>query len=94
MAQVHRRSRATSAITQGQVSLCGMGVFSDVPIGSLQGTAERPLPCNAERRNRFNVGVEQQFGAKFSVQAEYFWKFTRGAYDFNTFLNTPLNFPI
>jgi hypothetical protein len=39
-------------------------------------------------------GVEQQVGAKFSVQAEYFWKFTRGAYDFNTFLNTPLNFPI
>src|SRR5438445_5781630 len=31
---------------------------------------------------------------RFSVQAEYFWKFTYGAYDFNTILNTPLNFPI
>ncbi|PYX42707.1 MAG: hypothetical protein DMG83_19830 [Acidobacteria bacterium] len=28
------------------------------------------------------------------MQAEYFWKFTYGAYDFNTILNTPLNFPI
>jgi hypothetical protein len=46
------------------------------------------------RRNQFNVGIEQQFGAKFGVQAEYFWKFTDGAYDFNTILNTPLNFPI
>ena len=46
MAQVHRRSRSTSAITQGQVRLCAMGVFSNVRTGSLQGIAERPLPCS------------------------------------------------
>ena len=51
-------------------------------------------PLTPARRNQYNVGVEQQFGPKFSIQAEYFWKYTRGAYDFNTFLNTPLNFPI
>ena len=28
------------------------------------------------------------------MQAECFWKFTGCAYDFNTILNTPLNFPI
>jgi len=60
--------------------------------GSLGATGVQPL--TPARRNQYNAGLEQQFGAKFSVQAEYFWKFTRGAYDFNTILNTPLNFPI
>ncbi len=60
--------------------------------GSLGATSVQPL--TPALRNQFNVGFEQQFGSKLSVQAEYFWKFTRGAYDFNTILNTPLNFPI
>jgi len=46
------------------------------------------------RRNQFNAVFEQQLGRKLSVEAQYFWKFTDGAYDFNTILNTPLNFPI
>src|SRR5438876_12243636 len=60
--------------------------------GSLRATSVQPL--TPTRRNQFNVGLEQQLGSKLSVQAEYFWKFTGGAYDFNTILNTPLNFPI
>jgi hypothetical protein len=60
--------------------------------GSLGATGVQPL--SPARRNQFNVGLEQQLGYKLSVQAEYFWKFTGGAYDFNTILNTPLNFPI
>jgi hypothetical protein len=60
--------------------------------GSLGAASVQPL--TPARRNQFNVGLEQQFGTRFSIQAEYFWKFTRGAYDFNTILNTPLNFPI
>jgi hypothetical protein len=60
--------------------------------GSLGATAVQPL--TPAGRNQFNVGLEQPLGANFSVQAEYFWKFTEGAYDFNTILNTPLNFPI
>ena len=60
--------------------------------GSLGATSVPPL--TPARRNQFNVGLEQQVGSKLSVQAEYFWKFTNGAYDFNTILNTPLNFPI
>jgi len=60
--------------------------------GSLGANGVQPLiPA---RRNQYNAGIEQQIGRKFSVQAEYFWKFTSGAYDFNTILNTPLNFPI
>ena len=60
--------------------------------GSLGATSVQPL--TPARRNQYNVGLEQQLGPKLSVQAEYFWKFTSGAYDFNTILNTPLNFPI
>jgi Carboxypeptidase regulatory-like domain len=67
---------------------------SSTGAGGLANGSNSVQPLTPARRNQFNVGVEQQFGSKFSVQAEYFWKFTRGAYDFNTILNTPLNFPI
>ena len=60
--------------------------------GSLGATGVQPL--TSARRNQYNVGIEQQFGRRFNIQAEYFWKYTHGAYDFNTILNTPLNFPI
>lgn len=60
--------------------------------GSLGATGVQPL--TPARRNQYNVGLEQQFGPRFNIQAEYFWKYTHGAYDFNTILNTPLNFPI
>jgi hypothetical protein len=60
--------------------------------GSLGATSMQSL--TPARRNQFNAGLEQQLGRRLSVQAEYFWKFTRGAYDFNSILNTPLNFPI
>jgi hypothetical protein len=60
--------------------------------GSLGATSVDPL--QPARRNQFNAGIEQPFGKKFSVDAEYFWKFTDGAYDFNVILDTPLNFPV
>ncbi len=67
---------------------------SSTGAGGLGAGSNSVQPLVPARRNQFNVGIEQQFGAKFGVQAEYFWKFTDGAYDFNTILNTPLNFPI
>jgi hypothetical protein len=67
---------------------------SSTGAGGLANGSNSVQPLTPARRNQFNVGVEQQFGAKFGVQAEYFWKFTDGAYDFNTIMNTPLNFPI
>lgn len=60
--------------------------------GSLGATGVQPL--TPARRNQYNAGLEQQFSLRFKIQAEYFWKYTHGAYDFNTILNTPLNFPI
>jgi hypothetical protein len=59
----------------------------------LQG-ATTVQPLASARRNQFNVGLEQKLGSILSVEGEYFWKYTRGAYDFNSILNTPLNFPI
>ena len=67
---------------------------SSTGAGGLAAGSSNVQPLTPARRNQFNVGIEQPVGAKFGVQAEYFWKFTRGAYDFNTILNTPLNFPI
>ena len=52
------------------------------------------VPLFPGRRNQFNVGFAQAVGKKITVDAEYFWKFTNGAFDFNVLLNTPLNFPI
>jgi Carboxypeptidase regulatory-like domain len=47
---------------------------------------------NTGHRNQFNVGLET--GLKhFSLSAEYLWKFTYGAYDFDVLLNSPLTFP-
>ena len=66
---------------------------SSTGAGGLAAGSNAVQPLTPARRNQFNVGIEQQFGVKFGVQAEYFWKFTGGAYDFNTSLNTPKNFP-
>ena len=44
------------------------------------------------RRNQFNVGLETAFQS-FSLSAEYLWKYTSGAYDFDVLLNSPLTFP-
>jgi hypothetical protein len=52
------------------------------------------LPLFPGRRNQFNAGLSQAIGRKITIDAEYFWKFTNGAFDFNVILNTPLNFPV
>lgn len=46
------------------------------------------------RRDQFNAGFEQAFGRYLVVNAEYFWKYTRGDYDFDVIFNTPVTFPI
>jgi hypothetical protein len=47
---------------------------------------------NTGRRNQFNTGAETAT-RRFRIGAEYFWKFTYGAYDFDVLLNSPLTFP-
>ncbi len=45
-------------------------------------------------RTQYNVGLEQAIGKFAVVDAEYFWKFSKNAFDFDTLFNTPLAFPI
>jgi hypothetical protein len=60
-------------------------------ISSSLGAAESAI-LNTGYRNQFNTGFETPM-SHFSISAEYFWKFTYGAYDFDVLLNSPLTFP-
>lgn len=70
-------------------SSTGPGGLASGSLGSASVT-----PLSPARRNQFDLGFDQALGSKLDFEGQYFWKFTRGAYDFNTVLNTPLNFPI
>jgi hypothetical protein len=51
-------------------------------------------PLEPGSRNQFNVGLQQAVGKFLVVDGEYFWKYTRNAFDFNTLSDTPIAFPI
>jgi carboxypeptidase family protein len=51
-------------------------------------------PIRSGQRNQFNAGFQQAFGKFVVVDADYLWKYTHNAYDFSTFGNTPIFFPI
>jgi len=51
-------------------------------------------PLKAGTRNQFNTGLQQSFGKILLVDANYFWKYTDTAYDFDVLFNTPVTFPI
>src|SRR5260221_3388588 len=51
-------------------------------------------PIRSGQRNQFNAGFQQALGKYAVVDADYLWKYTRNAYDFSTFGNTPIFFPI
>jgi hypothetical protein len=65
----------------GGLSANGIGAFGSVPLDS-------------GRRNQFNAGFEQAVSRWVVVSADYMWKYTRNAYDFDVLFNTPLTFPI
>ena len=52
------------------------------------------VAINPGFRNQFNTGVQQAVGRYILIDADYFWKYTHNAYDFNTLLNTTITFPI
>jgi hypothetical protein len=64
-----------------------------VPVTSLLG-ALGSAPAELGRRNQFNAGLEQAFGKYLVVDGQYYWKYTRNAYDFDVLLGTPITFPI
>jgi len=51
-------------------------------------------PLRPGRRNQFNLGLQQGIGKLVVIDADYFWKYTHNAYDFNVLLKTPVAFPI
>ncbi|MCU1311582.1 MAG: TonB-dependent receptor plug [Candidatus Angelobacter sp.] len=62
-------------------------------ISALFGTTGESI-IRPGQRNQFNAGFQQALGKHLIVDADYQWKFTRNAYDFSDFLNTPVFFPI
>ncbi len=71
----------SSSTGVGGLSTTGLGAFGEQPI----------LPGH---RNQFVAGFQQGFGRYLVVDAQYFWKYTHNAYDFDVLFNTPLAFPI
>jgi hypothetical protein len=51
-------------------------------------------PLRPGQRNQYNTGFQQSVGKYLMVDAEYFWKFTGNAYDFDVLFNSPITFPI
>lgn len=45
-------------------------------------------------RDDYSAGIQQAVSRYLQVDANYFWKYTRNAYDFDTLFNTPITFPI
>jgi len=70
-------------------SITGAGGLAD---GILGGASNQPLAPGT--RNQYNLGFQQGIGRYIVVDADYFWKYTQNAYDFNVILNTPITFPI
>jgi Carboxypeptidase regulatory-like domain/TonB-dependent Receptor Plug Domain len=52
------------------------------------------LPLEPGNRNQFNAGFQQKMGRYVVVDADYFWKYTHNAYDFDVIFNTPITFPV
>jgi hypothetical protein len=54
----------------------------------------RSEPVRPGTRNQFNIGFNQAFGQHLTLDADYYWKFTHTAFDFDTLFNTPITFSV
>ena len=67
-------------------------------IGALMASTITPcvsnVPLSPGWRNEFHAGLEQAFGRRLVVDAEYIWKYTHQAYDFSVLGDSPITFPI
>jgi hypothetical protein len=52
------------------------------------------VPLKPGIRNMYNAGLEQSIGAHLVFQGDYFWKFTRNAFDLDNLFTTAIFFPI
>ncbi len=67
---------------------------SSTGIGGLGNGTSVKHPLTPASRNQYNVGFQQGLGKYLLISGTYFWKHTKGDYDFDVVLNTPLTFPI
>lgn len=70
-------------------SATGSGGLASNVFGALGAASLQP-----GHRNQYNVGFQQAVDRLLVIDGEYFWKFTRNAFDFDTLFNTPITFPI
>jgi len=56
--------------------------------------AKASVPLQPGERNQFNGGFQQRITHFLILDADYFWKYTHNAYDFDVLFNTPITFPI
>lgn len=73
--------------------LSSLGAANPVVVAVIGG-ASLQEPIRSGQRNQFNAGFQQAFGKFVVVDADYLWKYTHNAFDFSTFGNTPIFFPI
>jgi hypothetical protein len=73
--------------------LSSVGAANPVVLGVIGGSSLQ-APLRSGQRNQFNAGFQQAFGKFVVIDADYLWKFTHNAFDFSTFANTPIFFPI
>ncbi len=52
------------------------------------------VPLKPGIRNMYNAGLEQTLGSHFVFEGDYFWKFTRNAFDLDNLFTTAIFFPI
>lgn len=70
-------------------STTGAGGLASNVFGAYGDTKLRP-----GHRNQFNVGFQQRVKHYMQIDGDYFWKFTKNAFDFDVLFNTPVAFPI
>jgi len=86
-------SRVLETPFNENIILASLGAANPV-ITDVIGGASLQAPIRSGQRNQFNAGFQQAFGKFLVVDADYLWKYTHNAYDFSTFGNTPIFFPI
>lgn len=52
------------------------------------------VPLKPGIRNMYNAGFEQALGSHLVLDADYFWKYTRNAFDLDNLFTTAIFFPI
>lgn len=70
-------------------STTGGGGLATNVFGGFGSQALRP-----GHRNEYSTGIQQTVKRYLQVDANYFWKYTKNAFDFDTLFNTSIAFPI